>query len=142
MNNILFVCTGNIFRSRFAEEVFNHLCKINGVDATAFSAGLQVGRYKQRKIYWPAMNELERLKIEPLRSNEESVHIDDIDVSIYDQIICMDEEEPEAVEPVVTALENVKNTENEPTEMAEPVEPELTAAEIDKNESSRSQETS
>lgn len=93
MNNILFVCTGNIFRSRFAEEVFNHLCKINGVDATAFSAGLQVGRYKQRKIYWPAMNELERLKIEPLRSNEESVHIDDIDVSIYDQIICMDEEE-------------------------------------------------
>ena len=93
MNNILFVCTGNIFRSRFAEEVFNHLCKINGVDATAFSAGLQVGRYKQRKIYWPAMNELERLKIEPLRSNEDSVHINDIDVSIYDQIICMDEEE-------------------------------------------------
>ena len=93
MYNILFVCTGNIFRSRFAEEVFNHLCKINGVDATAFSAGLQVGRYKQRKIYWPAMNELERLKIEPLRSNEDSVHINDIDVSIYDQIICMDEEE-------------------------------------------------
>ena len=93
MNNILFVCTGNIFRSRFAEEVFNHLCKINGVDAIAFSAGLQVGRYKQRKIYWPAMNELERLKIEPLRSNEDSVHINDIDVSIYDQIICMDEEE-------------------------------------------------
>ena len=93
MNNILFVCTGNIFRSRFAEEVFNHLCKINGVDATAFSAGLQVGRYKQRKIYRPAMSELERLKIEPLRSNEDSVHINDIDVSIYDQIICMDEEE-------------------------------------------------
>ena len=93
MYNILFVCTGNIFRSRFAEEVFNHLCKINGVDAIAFSAGLQVGRYKQRKIYWPAMNELERLKIEPLRSNEDSVHINDIDVSIYDQIICMDEEE-------------------------------------------------
>ena len=93
MNNILFVCTGNIFRSRFAEEVFNHLCKINGVDATAFSAGLQVGRYKQRKIYWPAMSELERLKIEPLRSNEDSVHINDIDVSIYYQIICMDEEE-------------------------------------------------
>ena len=93
MNNILFVCTGNIFRSRFAEEVFNHLCKINGVDATAFSAGLQVGRYKQRKICRPAMNELERLKIEPLRSNEDSVHINDIDVSIYDQIICMDEEE-------------------------------------------------
>ena len=93
MNNILFVCTGNIFRSRFAEEVFNHLRKINGVDATAFSAGLQVGRYKQRKLYWPAMKELERLKIEPLRSNEDSVHINDIDVSIYYQIICMDEEE-------------------------------------------------
>ena len=86
MNNILFVCTGNIFRSRFAEEVFNHLCKINDVEH------FQYWRY-QRKIYWPAMNELERLKIIPLRSIEDSVHINDIDVSIYNQIICMDEEE-------------------------------------------------
>ena len=37
------------------------------------------------------MNELERLKINS-RSNEDSVHINDIDVSIYDRIICMDEE--------------------------------------------------
>ena len=80
MKKILFVCTGNIFRSRFAEEVFNNLCIINDVDASAFSAGLQVGRYKQRKIYWPAMNELERLKIEPLRPDEDSVHINDTDV--------------------------------------------------------------
>ncbi|GIS36574.1 MAG: hypothetical protein Ct9H90mP7_5820 [Candidatus Neomarinimicrobiota bacterium] len=71
--------TGNIFRSRFAEEVFNPLCKINGVDATAFSAGLG-WQVQTKKDLWPAMNELERLKIEPLRSNEDSVHINDIDV--------------------------------------------------------------
>ena len=93
MIRILFVCTGNIFRSRFAEEVFNHLCKTKNVNATAFSAGLKVGKYRQRKMYKPALIELKRLEIIPSRSDEDSIHINDIDISIYDQIICMDRQE-------------------------------------------------
>lgn len=36
----LFVCTGNIFRSRFAEAVFNHHAEATGLGWCAFSRGL------------------------------------------------------------------------------------------------------
>ena len=42
MHNILFVCTANIFRSRFAEEVFNFLVIKEKIPARAFSAGLKL----------------------------------------------------------------------------------------------------
>jgi protein-tyrosine phosphatase len=38
--NILFVCTGNYYRSRFAEEYFNHLAEKNGLNWLAHSRGL------------------------------------------------------------------------------------------------------
>ena len=41
MHNILFVCTANIFRSRFAEEVFNFLAIKEKIPTRAFSAGLK-----------------------------------------------------------------------------------------------------
>ena len=37
--SILFLCTGNYYRSRYAEELFNHLAKIEGVGWRAFSRG-------------------------------------------------------------------------------------------------------
>ncbi len=37
---VLFLCTGNYYRSRVAEEVFNHLCRHEALDASAFSRGL------------------------------------------------------------------------------------------------------
>jgi protein-tyrosine phosphatase len=37
---ILFLCTGNYYRSRFAEEVFNHLARQAGLDWVASSRGL------------------------------------------------------------------------------------------------------
>src|SRR6201996_1977105 len=37
---ILFLCTGNYYRSRFAEELFNHLAKDAGLDWTATRSGL------------------------------------------------------------------------------------------------------
>jgi low molecular weight protein-tyrosine phosphatase len=41
-NRILFICTGNYYRSRFAEAVFNHHAKLQQVPWTAFSRGLAV----------------------------------------------------------------------------------------------------
>jgi protein-tyrosine phosphatase len=38
---VLFLCTGNYFRSRFAEELFNHLAAERGLAARASSAGLE-----------------------------------------------------------------------------------------------------
>jgi protein-tyrosine phosphatase len=40
VRQILFLCTGNYYRSRFAEELFNHEAQIAGLNWRAFSRGL------------------------------------------------------------------------------------------------------
>lgn len=40
MQKLLFLCSGNYYRSRFAEEYFNHLAEIKGLNWKAFSKGL------------------------------------------------------------------------------------------------------
>ena len=40
MREVLFICTGNYYRSRFAEAVFNHGAEQRGLDWRAFSRGL------------------------------------------------------------------------------------------------------
>ena len=40
---VLFICTGNIFRSRFAEAVFNHQAEEAALGWCAFSRGLDPG---------------------------------------------------------------------------------------------------
>ena len=64
-----------------------------------------VGTYKTRKIYKPALKELNRLNIEPIRAEEYSIHVNDIDLNIYNMIICMDEEEHK---PMVELNSNFK----------------------------------
>lgn len=39
-NQVLFICTGNFYRSRFAEAFFNHLAAERQLGWTAFSRGL------------------------------------------------------------------------------------------------------
>jgi protein-tyrosine phosphatase len=36
-NRVLFLCTGNYYRSRYAEEIFNHRVRLEGLDWFAFS---------------------------------------------------------------------------------------------------------
>ena len=93
MHRVLFVCTANIFRSRFGEEVYNHFAEKLNIPSKAFSAGLRVGDYVTRKIYRPALQQLAYFNIEPQRKDELSVHINDLDLKDYHKIICMDEEE-------------------------------------------------
>jgi protein-tyrosine phosphatase len=38
-NRLLFLCTGNYYRSRYAEELFNHLARGKGLSWRAFSRG-------------------------------------------------------------------------------------------------------
>lgn len=40
---LLFICTGNYYRSRYAEAVFNHLAESLGLEWRAFSRGLNIG---------------------------------------------------------------------------------------------------
>ncbi len=44
MKTILFLCTGNYYRSRFAEELFNHHAERAGLDWIARSRGLALER--------------------------------------------------------------------------------------------------
>lgn len=39
-NRVLFLCTGNYYRSRYAEEVFNHSARREGLDWRSFSRGV------------------------------------------------------------------------------------------------------
>tara|TARA_X000000368_G_scaffold336519_1_gene274167 strand:+ start:611 stop:1051 length:441 start_codon:yes stop_codon:yes gene_type:complete len=93
MYQVLFVCTANIFRSRFSEEVYNHISEKLKLSTKAFSAGLKVGSYTTRKIYIPALNQLELLNISPKRKDDLSVHINDLDLNNFNKIICMDRNE-------------------------------------------------
>ena len=42
MREILFICTGNYYRSRFSEALFNHEAARRGLDWRAFSRGLAI----------------------------------------------------------------------------------------------------
>ena len=42
MKTVLFLCTGNYYRSRFAEHVFNHHAPANQLPWRAFSRGLAI----------------------------------------------------------------------------------------------------
>jgi len=44
VKTVLFLCTGNYYRSRFAEELFNHHAERAGLDWTAQSRGLALER--------------------------------------------------------------------------------------------------
>jgi protein-tyrosine phosphatase len=41
-SRVLFICTGNYYRSRFAEAVFNHYAEAMGLPWRAFSRGLAI----------------------------------------------------------------------------------------------------
>ena len=47
MQQVLFLCSGNYYRSRFAEHVFNRLAEGNGMPWRADSRGLTVGGWAE-----------------------------------------------------------------------------------------------
>ena len=106
MQKILFVCTANIFRSRFSEEVYNHLATRLNLSSRAYSAGLMVGHYKTRTIYAPALEQLKLLNIVPRRKDELSIHINDLDLKQFVKVICMDKDEHQ---PMVRKNKNLIN---------------------------------
>ena len=110
MHKVLFVCTANIYRSRFSEEVYNYLARKIVIPSRAFSAGLMVGHYKTRTIYAPAAEYLSSLNIIPRRKDELSIHVNDLDLKEFDKIICMDKNEHE---PMVSANEKLNGLEIE-----------------------------
>ena len=66
-SSILFLCTANYYRSRFAELYFNHLATEAGLEVRADSAGLEMARWRsfnsgELSVY--SVKELERLGVQ------------------------------------------------------------------------------
>lgn len=61
---VLFVCTGNYYRSRFAEIYFNHLANIRSIGLRAFSRGFIGADLEHGPISRFALERLKELDIE------------------------------------------------------------------------------
>lgn len=89
---ILFLCTGNYYRSRMAEEMFNHLAARRGLDAHAVSRGLfrslaDTGNIGPFSPY--ARRVLEQYGIPPQRSHESPRRVTEEDLRRADRVIAL-----------------------------------------------------
>lgn len=90
MKTTLFLCTGNYYRSRFAEEVFNFQAIEKGIQWRADSAGLKVKetRHENKGTISPhAMEGFKRFNIEPIQHGREPKDVDETHLRESDLII-------------------------------------------------------
>lgn len=89
---ILFLCTGNYYRSRMAEEMFNHLAARRGLNARAFSRGLfrSLGDTGNVGPFSPyARRVLAQYGIAPQRSHEFPQRVTAEDLRRADRVIAL-----------------------------------------------------
>lgn len=68
---VLFLCTGNYYRSRFAEDWFNHLAQEQGLDWSAESRGLADGFLLARNVGTMAIEAIRELQKRGARASSE-----------------------------------------------------------------------
>lgn len=113
VRSVLFLCTGNYYRSRMAEEMFNHFARTRGLNARAFSRGLadsfenngNVGSFSEF-----ALQVLTRHQITPRRMDEfpqrvtaDELRDSDVVIGLYqrDHAPMMAEQFPELAAKVI-----------------------------------------
>ena len=93
MSYILFICTGNYYRSRFAEIVFNHFARNNSIPVSAFSRGLSLNPSKNKGVISPhATSYLSRLEIK-VNDIGSPAKLEETDLQLASKIIVLDEKE-------------------------------------------------
>jgi len=102
MKKILFLCTGNYYRSRFAEHLFNELAQIHQLTwyADSRALALQLGVNNTGCISPYTLTRLQQLGI-TLSCEREPQQVVVMDLENSDKIIALDEEEHR---PFVTHL--------------------------------------
>lgn len=93
---ILFLCTGNYYRSRFAEELFNHLAKEKGLNWRADSAGLEVEKwrsYNPGTMSVHTVELLEAMDIMPVGRNRPERQFDPEEIDEVSRCIALSESE-------------------------------------------------
>lgn len=96
MQKLLFLCSGNYYRSRFAEEYFNHLAEAKGLNWKAFSRGLSQimpSPNNPGPISQHTIEALEERKINGKDLTRFPMPIEENDFIKYDKIIALSENE-------------------------------------------------
>jgi protein-tyrosine phosphatase len=92
---LLFLCTGNYYRSRFAEALFNVLVRENGLEWVACSRGIATdsGIHNEGPISIYALRGLEARGISPGKSIRYPMQLEEEDLEGADLIVALKEEE-------------------------------------------------
>ena len=89
MNQVLFICTGNYYRSRYAEIIFNNTASEYGLGWTSFSRGFQEST-REAPISPNALNRLQDKNV--LTSQiRYPIKLSPSDLALAHRIILMDE---------------------------------------------------
>lgn len=94
MRRVLFICTGNYYRSRFAEAVFNHAATERDLDIRAFSRGLATWMvYGEALISANTVEALAKMQIDLSHTGERPVQLSEDDLISSDLVIALKEKE-------------------------------------------------
>ena len=93
MRHVLFLCTGNYYRSRFAEELFNHHASLGGLGWVASSRGLAIerGAANVGSMSVHTREELRHRNIHPLAAERLPEACMTADLAHADIVIALDE---------------------------------------------------
>ena len=92
-HDVLFICTGNYYRSRFSEILFNYHCKNQNLDFTSFSRGLKLWSGNEGPIsrHTKAYMEMKNIDITDYLNMPRSLSLQDLRSAT--RIIAMDKTE-------------------------------------------------
>jgi len=90
---VLFLCTGNYYRSRFAEMLFNALASQKDLDWHADSRGLELGHSNVGPVYPGVLDQLKMLGFPTEAETRFPIHLEGSDLESADLIIAMNESE-------------------------------------------------
>jgi protein-tyrosine phosphatase len=93
-DEVLFICTGNYYRSRFAEAVFNHYAEEQGLRWRAFSRGLAIHLVPEGSSLSPQTHEhLAARKIDLRHTAPDPKQLSDDDLARSRMIIALKDDE-------------------------------------------------
>jgi len=92
---VLFLCTGNYYRSRFAEHLFNHLATEQSLPWRAISRGLsdEIGPWKTGPISHYALAALNAREIPNAQPHREPIYCQQPDLESANLVIALKEVE-------------------------------------------------
>jgi low molecular weight protein-tyrosine phosphatase len=95
MKSVLFLCTGNYYRSRFAEELFNHRAAYAAADWQAQSRALAIerGRHNVGPLSPFALRGLEKRGVTAKGASRFPRQCTAVDLETADHVVALDETE-------------------------------------------------